>query len=319
MLTIGIDVGGTKVLGVAVDSADPSTVRAERRVPTPEGGAGLVGAVADLVAALVVEAGPPSAIGVGVPGLVDRSGTLHVGPHLRHITDVPLAALLADEIGLPVVVDNDANCHAVAEQRGGAAEGAAEALVVTFGTGIGAGIITGGTLLHGANGFAGEPGHMIVDPNGPPCPCGKRGCWERFASGTGLGRLARDAAHGGRLDAAVALAGGDPDAVRGEHVTAAARLGDAAALGLVDELARWIGLGLANLTNILDPGVIVIGGGLVEAADLLLPPVRDHFGDLVMAGDRRPPLPIVPARLGEHAGAIGAAVLAAEPDQWMLR
>ena len=120
----------------------------------------------------------------------------------------------------PSIVDNDANCHAVAEHAAGAAVGVDETLVVTLGTGIGAGIITGGRLLHGANGFAGEPGHMVVDPNGPPCPCGKRGCWERFASGTGLGRLARDAASGGRLDAAVALAGGDPEAVRGEHVTA---------------------------------------------------------------------------------------------------
>jgi glucokinase len=319
MLSIGIDVGGTKVLGVAVDSREPATVRAERRVPTPEGGEGLVGALGELVAALTTDAGSPAAIGVGLPGLVDRSGTLHVGPHLRHITDLPLATLLAEETGLPAVVDNDANCHAVAEQKAGAAAGASEALVVTFGTGIGAGIITGGALLHGANGFAGEPGHMIVDPNGPPCPCGKRGCWEQFASGTGLGRLARDAAHAGRLDAAVALAGGDPDAIRGEHVTAAARLGDVAALGLLDELARWIGLGLANLANILDPGVIVMGGGLVEAADLLLPPVQKHFRSLVMAGDRRPPVPIVAAQLGEHAGAIGAALLDAGPGQRVLR
>ena len=144
--------------------------------------------------------------------------------------------------------------------------------MVTLGTGIGAGIITSGRLLHGAQGFAGEPGHMVVDPNGPPCPCGKRGCWERFASGSGLGRLARDAASGGRLDAAVALAGGDPEAVRGEHVTASARAGDVESQAVLDELARWIALGLANLVNVLDPALIVIGGGLVEAADLLLPP-----------------------------------------------
>ncbi len=312
MRTVGIDVGGTKVLGVVVDSDDPSRVLAEHRVPTPDGGRGLVDAMADVIAVLHAEVGPTTAVGVGVPGLVDRQGTLHMGPHLRHMTDVPLAALLGDATGLTSIVDNDANCHAVAEQRAGAATGAAEALVVSFGTGIGAGIITGGDLLHGANGFAGEPGHMVMDPTGPPCPCGKRGCWERFASGTGLGRLARDAAHGGRLDAVVALAGGDPDAVRGEHVTEAARQGDAAALELVDELARWIALGLANLANILDPAVIVMAGGLVEAADLLLPPVEHHFAALVMAGERRPPLPIVAAQLGEHAGAIGAALLAAD-------
>ena len=208
-------------------------------------------------------------------------------------------------------MDNDANCHAVAEHAAGAAAGIDETLVITLGTGIGAGIITGGRLLHGANGFAGEPGHMVVDPNGPPCPCGKHGCWERFASGTGLGRLARDAASGGRLDAAVALAGGDPEAVRGEHVTASARAGDADSQAVLDELSRWIALGLANLVNILDPAIIVIGGGLVEAADLLLPEVRRRFADLVMAGEVRPEVPIVPAHLGERAGAIGAALLAA--------
>ena len=150
---------------------------------------------------------------------------------------------------------------------------------------------------------------MVVDPNGPPCPCGKRGCWERFASGTGLGRLARDAASGGRLDAAVALAGGDPEAVRGEHVTASARAGDAESQAVLDSFARWIALGLANLVNVLDPSVIVIGGGLVEAADLLLPEVRARFAALVLAGEHRPIVPIVPAVLGERAGAIGAALL----------
>jgi glucokinase len=303
-----LDVGGTKVLGVAIDPRAPRTIVAEGRVPTPDGGEGLVETLLELTASL---APSPSAIGVGVPGLVDRAGTLHMGPHLRRMHEVPLARLLADRAGLPTVVDNDANCHAIGEQTAGAAVGAADALVVTLGTGIGAGIITGGELLRGANGFAGEPGHMIVDPNGPPCPCGKRGCWEGFASGTGLARLARDAATGGRLDAAVALAGGDPEAVSGEHVTASARAGDAASQAVLDSLAEWIALGLANLVNVLDPAVIVIGGGLVEAADLLLPQVRARFGVLVMAGERRPIVPIVPAELGERAGAIGAALLAA--------
>jgi len=312
VISIGLDVGGTKVLGVAVDPRDPAVVLSEHRVPTPEGGVGLVDTLAGVVASLVGSASPPGAVGVGVPGLVDRSGRLRMGPHLRRVQNLPLASLVADRCGVPAVVDNDANCHAVAEHGGGAAVGADEALVVTLGTGIGAGIITGGRLLHGANGFAGEPGHMIVDPGGPPCPCGKRGCWERFASGTGLGRLARDAAAGGRLDAVVALAGGDAEAVRGEHVTAAARTGDGDALEVMGDFAGWIALGLANLVNILDPAVVVIGGGLVEAADLYLDEVRARFARLVMAGDHRPELPIVAAALGDRAGAIGAAVLAAE-------
>jgi glucokinase len=310
VITIGLDVGGTKVLGVAVDPRAPEVVLAEERIPTPDGGAGLVDVLLELVTTLTASGPPATAIGVGVPGLVDRTGRLHVGAHLRRAYDLALAQLLRERAGVPASVDNDANCHALAEHAGGAAAGVADVLVVTLGTGIGAGIISGGRLLRGANGFAGEPGHMIIDPNGPPCPCGQRGCWERFASGSGLARLARDAVDADRLDAAVALAGGDPDAVRGEHVTAAARAGDADATALLSDLAGWIALGLANLANIFDPSMIVVGGGLVEAADLLLPTVRRRFAELVMAGEERPEVPIVPAALGERAGAIGAAVLA---------
>ena len=311
MITVGLDVGGTKVLGVAVDDQAPGVVVASRRVPTPDGGLGLVDVLGALVTELAGRAGPPAAVGVGVPGIVDHHGTLHLGPHLRHLRAQPLAAQVSALTGIPSVVDNDANCHAVAEHRAGAARGVAEAVMVTLGTGVGGGVITGGRLVRGAHGFAGELGHMVVDPNGPPCPCGKQGCWERYASGTGLGRMAREAAEAGRLLAVVALAGGDEEAVRGEHVTAAARAGDEAASQVLDQLAWWIALGLANVANILDPSVMVIGGGLVEAADLLLAPVRSHFAALVMGADDRP-TSIVAAALGEEAGAIGAAALAAD-------
>jgi glucokinase len=312
MHTIGLDVGGTKVLGVAIDPARPSEALAEHRVPTPPGGEGLVDVLAEVLAAIEPQVGPPAAVGVGVPGLVDRDGVLRVGAHLRKIADLNLRAALSDRCGVPVAVDNDADCAAVAEHACGAAQGIDEAVVVTFGTGIGGGIITEGRLLLGVNGFAGEPGHMIVDPNGPPCPCGRRGCWEQFASGSGLARLARDAALGGRLTAVVELAGGDPEHVRGEHVTTMARKGDAEALAVLHELADWMTLGLGNLANILDPEVFVIGGGLVEAADLLLPRVIERFPHAVMFGAHRPEVQIVPATLGERAGAIGTALRAAE-------
>lgn len=312
MITIGLDVGGTKVLGVAVDAAAPGTVLAAHRIPTPHGGEGLVDALAGLVELLAAETAAPAAVGVGVPGLVATDGTLVLAPHLRHLRGAPLTGQVRARLALPAVVDNDANCHAVAEQRAGAARGASEALMITLGTGVGSGIISGGRLLRGGHGMAGEAGHMVVDPDGPPCPCGKRGCWERYASGTGLGRMAREAAQGGRLDSVVALAGGDLDAVRGEHVSAAARSGDPAAVQVMDQVAWWVALGLANLTNVLDPSVIVLGGGLVEAADLLLDPVRRHFAGLVMAGADRPPTEIVAATLGEEAGAIGAAALAVD-------
>ena len=313
MISIGLDVGGTKVLGVALDTEAPDALLAEQRVATPEGGEGLVEALLELSGRLAsaAGAGEVAAMGVGVPGLVDRQGTLHLGPHLRHIADLPLSRALTERTGIPVLVDNDANCHGLGEQRAGAARGASDALVVTLGTGIGAGIIVAGRLVRGANGFAGEPGHMVVQPNGPPCPCGQLGCWERFASGTGLARLARDAAEGGRLDEVVATAGGE-DLVQGEHVTQAARQGDRGALDVLDAFSWWIGLGLANLTNVLDPEAVVLGGGLVLEADLLLPRVQRHFEALVMAGPERRVPTIRPAAHGAKAGAIGAALLATE-------
>ena len=234
-----------------------------------------------------------------------------MGPHLRRMQDVPIARLLAEGSGVPAIVDNDANCHAVAEHAAGAAAGIDDTLVVTLGTGIGAGIISRRSaparcprLRRRAGPHGGRPQRSAL----PVRQARAAGSGSRRAAGSGA--LARDAASGGRLDAAVALAGGDPEAVRGEHVTTSARAGDAESQAVLDELAHWIALGLANLANVLDPAVIVIGGGLVEAADLLLPEVRRHFADLVMAGDRRPAVPIVPAELGERAGAIGAALLA---------
>jgi glucokinase len=197
----------------------------------------------------------------------------------------------------------------------GAAKGANEAFMVTLGTGIGGGIVTGGTLHRGNNGFGGEPGHMVVDPKGPPCPCGRRGCWERFASGSGLGRLAREAAESGNGRRMVELAGGDPEAVRGEHVTRAAQERDPDALAVFREFGWWAALGIANLVNVLDPEIVVVGGGLVGAGDVVLQPIRDAFPELVLAADHRPHVPIVAAQLGNDAGAIGAALIALDRER----
>ena len=181
--------------------------------------------------------------------------------------------------------------------------------MVTLGTGIGGGVVTGGVLQRGANGFGGEPGHMVVDPKGPPCPCGRRGCWERFASGSGLGRLAREAATSGRGGRFLEFAGGDPDDVRGEHVTRAALEGDADALAVFREFGWWAALGIANLVNLLDPEIVVVGGGLVGAGEIVLGPIREAFPQLVLAAEHRPQVPIVAAQLGNDAGAIGAALI----------
>jgi glucokinase len=166
----------------------------------------------------------------------------------------------------------------------------------------------GGRLQRGANGFAGEPGHMVVDPDGPLCVCGKRGCWERYASGSGIARMAREAIAAGALGEVAARAGGI-DAVRGEDVEAAARAGDADALAVLDQFAAWTALGLVNLANILDPEALLVGGGLATMGELLIAPVRRHFGNLLYAAEHRPLPRVELASLGERAGAIGAALL----------
>jgi len=305
-LAIGVDVGGTKVLAVLVDAGDPTTVLAERRVPTPHGADALV----DAVAALVEELDPAGRgpVGLGIPGLVDAADVFRYGPNLPGVVDLDARAALGARLGRPVRASNDATCATYAEFTGGAGAGVAEGILLTLGTGIGGGLVVGGRVRHGASGFAGEPGHMLIDPAGPRCPCGRRGCWERFASGSGLGRLGRDAALAGRLAAAVELAG-DPEAVRGEHVVAAARAGDPGAADVLDEFAWWVAAGIANLVDLLDPSIVVLGGGVVEADDVLLPRVQDALPAQVLGAGHRPTVPVVKARFGERAGAIGAAVL----------
>jgi glucokinase len=319
---LGIDIGGTKTLGIALDAEN--RVVAEARVPTPLAleppgqapGTQAIGAVVDVVSALRAELGGGTGaanqpIGVGAPGMLRTDGFLSYAPNLPSAHGADVMGMLSRALpGDAIVVENDANLSALAEMTLGAAVGSSNALMVTLGTGIGGAFIIAGRVVRGSRGYAGEIGHMVVDPTGPPCPCGRRGCWERYASGGGLGRLAREAAHAGRLANVVALAGGDPESVRGEHVTRAASQGDEGALSVFEEFGWWVAMGLANLTAVVDPDRIVVGGGLIEAGDLLLVPTRRAFGDLVEGGTARPEIDIVPATLGERAGAIGGALAA---------
>lgn len=312
---IGIDIGGTKILGWLVDPGDPTVALARLRLPTPVGPQQLMATLVDVVERLAgdIDGGPvPVAVGIGIAGLVGRDGVLRYGPNLNGVTDLDLRRGLGDVVGIPVAVGNDADCAALAEARLGAGMGVSNMVLVTLGTGIGGGIVVDGALWRGANGFAGEPGHMVVDPDGPLCPCGRRGCWERFASGSGLRSLARRRAHEGLLDVVVDMVGGDPEAVTAEMLVEAARGADPDALAAMEEFGGLVALGVANLVNIFDPDMVVLGGGLTDAGALLVEPVRAAMAGVPVGSAHRPPVAIELAHLGHAAGAMGAALLAAE-------
>lgn len=317
-LAIGVDVGGTKVLAAAIDTDHPTEFLRAYRVPTPPG-TGVVDTITGVVGRLrreVTDAGlgPVVGVGVGLPGLVGPDGVLFGAAHLPDLVGLPLRGPLAGALGLPVVLDNDANCAAWAEVACGVGRGTAEVLVVTLGTGIGGGLVIGGTLRHGAHGAAGEPGHMVVDPNGPPCPCGRRGCWERYASGSGLGLLGQAAAARGDAPELIARAG-SAGSVRGEHVAAAARDGDRGARAVIEEFAMWLGLGLANLVTLLDPELVVVGGGLADVGDLFVDRAHEVMVGLALGAPERPPARLEIATLGSDAGVIGAALVAVPPAE----
>lgn len=313
--SVGVDVGGTKILAVLLDEADRVLAEARHDTPLSDDAPGV--AVVDAVAVVLDELAQTSQtdldslpLCVGVPGMLSFAGTLVFAPNLQSASGAPLTTMLADRLGRQVELANDADAAAVGEHRLGAARGVEDFVMVTLGTGIGGGMISGGTLVRGANGFAGEIGHLVIDTSGPRCPCGKRGCWERYASGAGVARLAREAATAGRLRALVEQLG-DAEAVRGEDVTRAAAAGDRESLAVLEEVGWWLALGLSNLAAVLDPACFVLGGGLAEASAELLPATRRHLTGLLEAGELRPVIPVVPAVLGNRAGAIGAALLAA--------
>jgi glucokinase len=301
---IGIDIGGTKVAALRV--AEDGDVLDRRERPTPaDDVAATVETVSDLAAELAAAGG--EAIGVGAAGMVDfAAGVLRYAPNLAW-REIPLRDLLSERTGLPCVVDNDANVAAWGEYRFGAARGYRHVLAVTVGTGIGGGIVADGELLRGAHGFAAEIGHIIVEPDGPPCGCGNRGCWEQVASGRALGRLARAEVEREPAGRIAALAGGAE--ASGRHVSEAAREGDPAAAAIFATVGRRLGEGIAGLVNILDPEVVIVGGGVAEEGAVLLEPAREAFLDAVEAPEHRPEVPILAATLGNDAGAIGAAAL----------
>ncbi|PVG82759.1 glucokinase [Nocardioides gansuensis] len=305
---VGVDVGGTKVLAGVVD-AQGHVVRQARRA-TP-GRRVEVRHVEDALDAAVREAAdgePIAGVGVAAAGFVDAGGErVMFAPHLpwqgERVRD-----RLAERWGVPVALDNDATCAALAEWTYGAARGASSAIVVTMGTGIGGGVIIDGLLVRGHNGMAGEFGHMQVVPGGRPCECGGRGCWEQYSSGNALVRDARERL--GELPSLLEEAcGGDPDLITGSMVGDAAEEGDLVARHAFESVGDWLGVGLANLVAAFDPEVVVIGGGLSAAGDRLLEPARHALVRSLVGAPHRDVPAVVTALLGPSAGLVGAAEL----------
>jgi glucokinase len=309
-LTIGVDVGGTKIAAGVVD--DTGAVLTTDKVGTPAADPTAVQqAIAALITTLAAQH-PVEAVGIGAAGFVDAArDTVLFAPNLAW-RNVALRAAVADACGLPVVVENDANAAAWGEYRFGAGAGVDDLLCVTVGTGIGGGIVTGGRLYRGTFGVAAEVGHMRVIPDGRRCVCGNRGCWEQYASGRALVAEAQEVLRSGSLRAArlAELAGGDPVALTGPMVTAAAMEGDELSLDLLEELGSWLGQGVASLVAVLDPGLVVVGGGVSEAGDLLAEPARQALLRHLTARRHRPVVELRLAALGNTAGLIGAADLA---------
>jgi len=303
---LGIDIGGTNLKAAIVSSE--GAVAAFDVVPWSAGDPEeAVSLIRDQRDRLVARAGPCalSACGCGCAGLVDTGrGVVHASPNLPTWHDVQLSRALEGALGLPTVVENDANAAAFAEYEVGAARGARNAVLLTLGTGVGGGIVLGGELYRGSHGGAGEVGHMAVTLDGPACPCGSVGCIERLVNAESIVRRAASLLDAGRPSSLRGI-----DGLTAKDVGDAARAGDPVASGAVAEAGRILGVGLANIVQLLDPDVIVVGGGVAEIGEPLLGPAREELADRV-ASYHAAVARVVPAELGEVAGVVGAALLA---------
>ena len=309
--TIGVDVGGTKVLGGVVDESG-TVVKTARRDTPREGGSALTQAIADVAKELMAEFTIDS-VGVSAAGFVssDRK-TMLATPNIAGWNGVDLDYQLTSLSGLPVVIENDANAAAWGEARFGAGRGKRHMLMLTVGTGIGGGIVVNGELYRGAFGTAAEIGHIRVVPEGHLCGCGARGCFEQYGSGNALMRHAREAIAASPDIARNLLSRGDGtlEGLTGKAITDAARDGDAVALAAFNTTAQWLGAGIASLAVVLDPECVVIGGGVIDAGEILLKPTREALERSMPFAGKHPYPEIIGAQLGNEAGLVGVADLA---------
>jgi glucokinase len=310
-LTIGVDVGGTKVLGGVVDASGRVLASSRRETPR-EGGIELTKTIA-AVALELMQDHSISAVGVSAAGFVssDRK-TMLATPNIADWNGVQLDLELTKLIGLPVIIENDANAAAWGEAKFGAGRNQAHMMMLTIGTGVGGGIVVNNELYRGAFGIAAEFGHLRVVPEGHLCGCGARGCFEQYASGSALRRHAREAISASPDLARNLLARGDGtiDGLTGQAITDAAREGDAVALAAFQTTAQYLGAGIASLAVLLDPSCVVIGGGVIDAGEILLAPTREAMKRYMPFAGKHPYPQIVAAELGNEAGLVGVADLA---------
>ncbi|MGP3951033.1 ROK family glucokinase [Streptomyces sp. 7N604] len=308
-LTIGVDIGGTKIAAGVVD--EEGSILETCQVPTPPTPEGVVDAIADAVRT-VSTGHQVEAVGIGAAGYVDdKRATVLFAPNINWRHEA-LKDKVEQRVGLPVVVENDANAAAWGEYKFGAGQGHDDVICITLGTGLGGGIIIGNKLRRGRFGVAGEFGHIRVVPDGLLCGCGSQGCWEQYASGRALVRYARQRAQATPENATILFGLGDGTAagIEGKHVSEAARKGDPVAVDSFRELARWAGAGLADLASLFDPSAFIVGGGVSDEGDLVLDPIRKSFRRWLVGGQYRPHAQVLAAQLGGKAGLVGAADLA---------
>ena len=309
-LAIGVDIGGTKVLGGVVDLT--GKILRTFRADTPrEGGDALNQVIADVVAELQTTHKTES-IGISAAGLVSSDRQTMLGtPNIKDWDGVNIAKALHKISGINSIVENDANSAAWAERVYGAGKGQENVIMITVGTGLGGAAIVDGKPLRGANGTGAEFGHMRVAPGGELCGCGIRGCFEQYASGTALMRQTKAAIAKDPDSAKDLLARGDGTitGLLGNHITDAARAGDKLAIGVLENLGDWLGQGIATLAMLFDPAIVVIGGGVIDAGELLLEPARRAMMREMPFVGKHPVPEIVAAKLGNDAGLVGAADL----------
>jgi glucokinase len=310
-LTIGVDIGGTKVLGGVVDSGGDVLAQTRRDTPAQDASETadrIIEVIKELAASYEVDA-----VGIGAAGWIDATRSIvQFAPNLAWRNE-PLREKITAAVGLPTVIENDGNVAAWAEFQFGAARDANDSMVLfTVGTGIGSGIVIGGNLIRGAHGIAGELGHTMMVPGGHPCGCGRHGCLEQYASGNALVRFAKaDARERPELaERLLALVDGDIEKLKGPVITQAARAGDAVAIGAFEQIGRWLGVAFADIVQILDSQVIVVGGGDIDAGDLLMKPARASYEEQLAQRGRLPVAELRPALMGNLAGVVGAADLA---------